>query len=393
MTDISIAIIAENEGGIEEGCNQNPGSDVAGTMNIPDFNTARLKEIVFRNPNCKALTSEKRVGRLTKRYRNYGTEFLGQIDATCTKIAADEGRNGTNNLKSTQTLLSDLRVLVSMMTSRECELYTNHESTEALKIIGIHQKNIKDVIINQKPSTVEYLDQTSVNTDQADETEAVRLEDLPEIYPNTNLIAATGHATLLESPSQNEQQNTKESPQKMERNEIDHIAFIQVYGDEVIREKVLQLDTNLDSMARQIKLIKVIEVYGDVAETTQASDTHASSLQHSSPDKASVDDNSDQNQTSQPQRNVTKDPRSSVRIPSSIQTQVLTKYRDRFYKQSTQDKRKNQVFKNLFYCSDLYKGRVVQDIWGPDGDPTVLSRWAATLGRKWDKEGENVQEV
>jgi len=48
-------------------------------------------------PNCQAPTSEKRVDRLTKRYKKYDIGFLQQLDATCIAIAAEEGRNGISN--------------------------------------------------------------------------------------------------------------------------------------------------------------------------------------------------------------------------------------------------------------------------------------------------------
>jgi len=63
------------------------------TIHIPGFNVANSREVVFRNPNCQAPTSEKRVGRLTKRYKKYDIGFLQQLDATCIAIAAEEGRH------------------------------------------------------------------------------------------------------------------------------------------------------------------------------------------------------------------------------------------------------------------------------------------------------------
>jgi len=386
--------------------NINDGS----TTNIPGFDIAQLREIVFRNPNCKASTSEKRVGRLTKRYTKYGIGFLRQLDATCIAIAAEEGRSGTNNPKSTQALLCDMRILIRSMTTKECELYTKHDRSEALKILETHQTKLIDaknrMIANQEASGSELIDQASVNTDQEDDM-GDQLGNLPEIYltndkndtnnkNDTNEINQVAEAgKLSEDVSLIEKQNTEVSVTEALGNiDIHEVAFNRVYGANVIRERVLQLDSNSDvdsnhASGDEMKLFKVVEYYH--VSTKQSSNTDQSIADaQSSPEETSVADDSDQPESDEtnrdePQQNVAKK-RDAARLPTPLQNQVLTKYRHRFYKLSTQQKKERETFKNLYHCTDLYKGQVVKDIWGPKSDPRLLARWAGTLGRKWDRE-------
>jgi len=119
------------------------------------------------------------------------------------------------------------------------------------------------------------------------------------------------------------------------------------------------ISTERPTQVSKRKLLRVIEVYEESANSAEPEELDVEAAMHSLPKQRSTP------------RKITKE----------IQD-LLLHYNDRWLNLTPAEKQKRQVWKSFMASTDIYQGRMIKDWLPAFCDQKLLSKWGATLAKK-----------